>query len=450
MKDLDLRYSVRAARITDHLNDVRTSELGNSASATWSGAYLQGRGSAYASYSIGAIQTSVTARGSGGTVSTSQRPISGLSVVEVFPAVPTRVTLAPNSALVDGVTSASAGLNLGYSGTSPTGERPLRDLGAEFADAVTPVNALYVYVDRTLPDEVAASFTWTVYQSEDNLDWTQVGGTLVGLFDPLLSRFEISIERTAARYLKVVTRPLAPSVAIGPQYSEIFVTELQLSLVVPAQEAVGRSSTLGGNLNATTKFRILDRPGLSLTYDLSTLFTHSSASSRVSYSVTNGLSAARRLGRTVSTSGRFERNDSDVGQGHLAGNRWSATLAYDPFPTFGASLLYGGQLNQLKSGNSISQTVGAAARADLYQGIATSANVTYGIGHDETGRDSRTKSVAATATITPNRYLSLAGSAGVSDSKLTGGGRPEAADQRGLIEAASPSLRSGRSPSRGR
>ncbi len=436
VKDLDLRYSVRAARITDHLNDVRTSELANSASATWSGAYLDGRGTAYASYSVGAIQSSVSARGSGGTVSTAQRPIAGLSVVEVFPALPTRVTLAPNSALVDGATSASAGLNLGFSGTSPTGERPLRDLGAEFADAVTPVNALYVYVDRTLPDEVAASFTWTVYQSEDNLDWTQVGGTLVALFDPLLNRFEISIERTAARYLKVVTRPLAPSVATAPQFSEIFVTELQLSLVVPAQEAVGRSSRLGGSLNATTKFRILEGQGLSLTYDVSTLFTHSSETSWVSYSVTNGISASRRLARTVVTSGRLERNDSDVGQGHLSSNRWSASLAYEPIPTLGATLLYGGQLSQTREGNSLSQTFGAAARADLYQGISTSASVTYGLGRDDTGRDSRTASAAASATITPNRYVSLAGSAGVSDTKQSGAGRPEQAEQRGLIEGS--------------
>ncbi len=436
VKDLDLRYSVRAARITDHLNDVRTSELGNSASATWSGAYLDGRGSFYASYSIGALESSVSARGRGGTVTTVQRPIAGLSVVEVFPALPTRVTLAPNSALVDGATSASAGVNLGTSGTSATGERPLRDLGAEFADAVTPVNVLYVHVDRPLPDEVAAIFTWSVYQSDDNLDWTQVGGTLVGLFDPLLNRFELSIERTAARYLKVVTRPLAPSVAIPPQLSEIFVTELQLALVVPAQEAVGRSSTLGGNLNASTRFRILEGQGFSLTYDLSTLFTHSSESSQVTYSVTNGLSATRRLSRTVNTSGRVERNDTDVGQGHLSGNRWSATLAYDPLPTLGAALLYSGQLNQTREGSSSSHTFGAAARADVYEGIATSANVTYGLGRDETGRDARTASLAATATITPNRFLSMAGSVGVSDSKQTGAGRPEQSDRRGIVEGS--------------
>ncbi len=436
VKNLDLRYSVRAARITDHLNDVRTSELGNSATATWSGTYLAGRGSAYVSYSVGAVESSVSARGSGGTVSTAQRPIAGLSVVEVFPALPTRVTLEPNSALVDGVTTVSAGLNLGYTGTSSTGERPLRDLGAQFADATTPVNALYVHVDRTLPDDVAASFTWTVYRSDDNLDWTPVSGTVVALFDPLLNRFEISVERTAARYLKVVTRPLAPSASIGPQYSEIFVTDLQLYLVVPAQEAVGTSSTMGGNLNATTKFRLLERGSLSVTYDLSTLFTHTSESDRVTYSVTNGLSATRRLTRTTNVSGRIERNDTDVGQGHLSGNRWSGALAYDPIPTFGAALLYSGQLNQALEGTTLSQTFGAAARADLYQGIAVGTNVTYGLSRDDSGRNTRVASIAGSATVTPNRFLSLAGSVGFSDAKQTGGGRPEATDQRGVIEGS--------------
>ncbi len=435
-KDLDLRYSVRASRLTDHLSDVRTSDLGNAASATWSGAYLGGRGTAYVSYSVGAVETSVSARGSGGTVSTARLPVAGLSVVEVFPAVPTRVTLGPNSALVDGVTGASAGLNLGYSGTSATGERPQRDLGAQFSDASMLVNVIHVYLDRPLPDEVAAAFTWTVYRSDDNVDWTPVGGAVTALYDPLLGRFEIPFERTGARYLKVVTRPLAPSISTAVQLAEIFVTELQFFLVVPAQEAARTTSTLGGNLNASTKIRLLEGPSLSLTYDAATLFTHSSASSRVNYSVTNGLSATRRLGRTVGLSGRVERNDGDAGQGHEAVNRWSASLAYDPIPTFGAALLYSGQLSQQRAGSSHSQTVGAAARADLYQGISTSANVTYGLGRDATGRDSRTASAAGSTTLTPNAYVSFAGSVGFSDSRQSGAGRPDRTDQRGLVEAS--------------
>lgn len=433
-KDVLLRYAVRAAAVTDHVNDVRSTQLANSAAATWTGAYLSGRGTAYASYTVSALNSTVSARGAGGTVSTLQLPVGGLSVVEVFPALPTRVTLNPNSALVDGVTGASAGLNLGYSATSPTGERPLRDLGAQFANTDTPVNAVYVYVDRTLPEELAQSFLWTAYESEDNLDWTLVGGAVTARFDPLQNRFEIPIERTTARFLKVVVRPLPRNVSTSQQFSEIFVTELQFYLVVEAEQAAGKTSTVGGNLNATTRIQLLDSGAL--TYDVSTLLTHTSSGQRVTYAITNGLSASRRLSRVFGTNGRIERTDADAGSGHEATNRWSGTLSFDPLVTFGGALVYSGQLSQQRGGNVLTQSLALAARADLYEGIAANGNVAYALAHDERGRDTRSTSMTAGATLTPNRVLSLAGSVGFTDASQTGGGEPARSDQRGTLEAS--------------
>lgn len=434
-KGTDLRYSLRATQRTDHLADVQTDELANSAAATWSGNYLGDRGTAYVSYTLGSIITTVSAPPTGGLVATAQLPVAGLSVVEVFPALATRVTLAPNSALVDGVTGVSAGLNLGYSGTSPTGERPPRDLGAQFASATLPVNLVYVYVDRPLPDDVAAGFTWTAYRSDDNLDWTQIGGSVTAHFDPLLNRFEIPIERTAARYLKVVTRPLPTGIATT-QYAEIFVTEIQFYLSVPAQEAVGRRSLVAGTLNATTKIRLLDSRSLSLAYDLTTQLGHSSAGQAVTYAVTNGLSARRPIGRSLGVAGRLERTDADAGSGHEGINRWSATVSYDPLPTLGGALLYTGQLNQLQLGTATTHTFTAAVRADLYQGVAANANVTYGLARDQFGRHSTTRATTASATVTPNTVLAVAGSVGFTDTELTGGGQPDRSDQRGLIEGS--------------
>lgn len=438
-QDLDLRYSVRGSQTTDHLKDVVSRQLASSASATWTGRYLSGRGTAYVSYNLGALSSEVTAPRVGGTISTQQLPVEGLSVVEQFPAVPTNVKLGPNSALVDGITGGGdpvphAGVNLGYTAATATGERPLRDLGARFADAVTPVNLVYVYVDRVVPDEQAATFIWTAYRSDNDQDWTQLGSPVIAPFNPLLNRFEIPIERSSASYLKVVTRPLATSPTTPAQLAEIFVTEIQFFLVRAAEEVVGTSSVLAGSLNATTRIQLLEAP--SLAYDLTTLVTHTSASHQVTYAVTNGLSAYRRLGRRADVSGRLERSDLDSGVGHESANRWSASMSVNPLPTLGGALVYSGQYSQNQLGDTLSQSLGTSARADLYTGISLSGNASAGLSRNEEGRSTRSVTTSAGLTLSPNPVLALTSSVAYTAAVQTGAGRPEQSDRRGMLEAS--------------
>ena len=47
-------------------------------------------------------------------------------------------------------------------------------MGAQFANAVTPVNTIFVWVDRPLPPDVAAGLPFDALQSDDNLNWTPV------------------------------------------------------------------------------------------------------------------------------------------------------------------------------------------------------------------------------------------------------------------------------------
>src|SRR5262249_26451774 len=147
-------------------------------------------------------------------------------------------TLTSSGALIDGVTNLSAGLNLGFS-RRLAGDQANRDMGLQFADAITSVNVLYVWVDRAIAADAAATFTWTVWQSDDNLHWTQVAIVGVPLFAQFTNRFEIRIQTTAARYLKVVTQPLVPAVTTDPQLSDILVTELQSLLSTPVTRSSG-------------------------------------------------------------------------------------------------------------------------------------------------------------------------------------------------------------------
>jgi hypothetical protein len=158
-----------------------------------------------------------------------QLPVAGLSALETPPATASSIALSPTPALVDGDRATSAGPNIGFS-RSAAGDVAPRNVGAQFSDALTPVSEVDVWVDRSLPAEVAGALSWAAYRSDDNLAWTPValaGPATFGAFD---NRFVLSIERTQARFLKVVTRPLGAGTALDPRFADVLVTEIQFYL----------------------------------------------------------------------------------------------------------------------------------------------------------------------------------------------------------------------------
>jgi hypothetical protein len=428
-EELDLRYAIRYGNFDDHLTGLERSDLSNSVGATWTDKYLSGRGTLYLAYNI-ATRTTDTRAPAGTTVPVQQVPFAGLSTVESGLDTPLRVTLSPNAALVDGITGVSAGVNLG----TTAGAGPIlafRDLGAQFSDVLTPVNRIDVYVDRALPAGLAALFAWSAYQSDDNVDWTPVPLAGPAVFNPVLLRFEVPIGRTQARYLKVVTQPLPASATLDPQFREIFVTELQFFNVTSAEEARGSRSDYAGNLNGTTRIMLV--PNLGLAYDFSGFLTH--AQDRPStWSVVNGVSLSRRLDPVFAVAARVDRSDSDTGRGREGLNRWSASVTADPIPTFGAVAGYSGQLAETRDGNAVSNTGTLGARADLYEGVAVTANQSASLARSAEGVSSRSYLTAASASIVPNRFVTVTGTVSYSQGTQSGGGRPDRSDSRGVVE----------------
>lgn len=429
---VDLGLSIRGEQSDDHITQVLTRSVTESIRAAYTDSYLGGRANAYVSYNGSARVQTVSVSGSAGTVPTLQIPAAGLSIVEVFPAIPTQVTLNPNAGIIDGNTAASAGINLGFS-ASAGGLRQYRDIGAQFANIITPVNAVYVWVDRQIPADAAATFGWEAYQSDDNINWTRVAVTGPVQFSQLQNRFEIPIERTEARYLKVVTRPLVGTVTTDPQLSEIFVTEAQFLLLVPAEEARGRSSDLSGSVNASGRLALVQSIGL--TYDVSSVVTHSN-SSRVTWAINNGLSASRRLGALARWSARVDRSDTDAGRGHESTNRWAGSLFVEPLPTVAGGLSYAGQYSQNLTGNALLNSLSLLGRADLYEGIALSVGGTEGLGYNERNQTVKSSTGSASLSLTPNRYASASGSASYTASSQQGGSAPDASDRRVSLDAA--------------
>jgi hypothetical protein len=349
---------------------------------------------------------------------------------------PLFIRLDPNSTLIDGDTAGGAGLNLGY-GPSLANDNGGREMGVQFSDVVTPVNTIWIWVDRALPAAVAAQLFWTVYRSDDNQTWTQVGaGTgAPAPFAPFNNRFELPVpaaQAVQARYLKVVAKPLVPGVTTDVRYRDILVTEVQVFQIVPADSAKGRTSNLRGDANLSVRVRLLD--SVPLNYDFAGLLNHDTARAHALFNVTNGLSLSTALGRATSLDARLERSDFDAGQGREQQSRASASVGVAPLPGVGASLSYTGQIHEAPAGRDITSNVNLFARADLYRGVSVNAGGGYTLGSLADGADVRQATVQTGVSLTPNRWVVVSGGFGYSNGRTTGGSKADLRDEQSRLD----------------
>ena len=114
LRRLTLRYNLGYSDDLDRLGGSETKLLGQQALASWSDQFLDGRLGASADYRVGHSRREAHLLKPGATVQDWVTPYRGLSATETFPALPSRITLSVNGAVIDGDTAASAGLNIGY------------------------------------------------------------------------------------------------------------------------------------------------------------------------------------------------------------------------------------------------------------------------------------------------------------------------------------------------
>jgi hypothetical protein len=441
-KPIDFGYTAGYTDSVDRLHGSELTGVSQAARVAYHDRWF-GRTTTFISYNVANSVQDVSTHGLGGEISTPRPPAAGLSLVETFPATPTLNTLTPNPALVDGSVTDSAGINLGFS-RSLAGDTVPRDVGLQFTEPVKPLNTLFVWVDKQLPSEVSSAVVWTAYQSSDNQTWTPLTVTKV-VFGLFVNRFEITIQQTTAKYVKVVARPVAFSATADPRYADIFVTEVQAFLVVPAATVAGRSTSTNSGINATATTRILDSP--SLMHDVS--FTLGSSGvlplEDPGWTLTNGLGVSHRFNPTLTGGARVSRSDQGGSIGHLGQWSWGGSLAAEPLPSLGAGFSYGGTETDSSAGIRLSNNVAFNARADLYKGVGLSGNSGYGITRDEKGRLTKGFLGSSSLGIAPNKILALNASYSVSRSTSEGGGLPDsfALSQQfggGLVLTPFPSL----------
>jgi len=420
VENLTLRYALRYSHGNDFISGTVTDDLNQGAQVQWNSSFWERRILTSLSYTLG-YRTGKIQAGSGGLVTIQQFPVGGLSLVETFPNLPSQDTLAPNAALIDGDLLAPAGIDLGF-GPSLAGDQNFRDMGMVFANTTTEVNTLRLWVDQQLPPEVAAGFTFTAWRSDDNVVWTQLplaGPVTFGIFE---NRFEVPIPRTQSRYLKVVTKPLSPSVTVDPRFSAIRVTELQAFLVVPADQAPSQNEQWGGNFSGSARVMLVQ--DWNFAYTLALAASHQDSFALQDWSVLNALGAGRNVTRDLAIFAQVSRTDSaQTNLPHEAVNRWSAQLSYNPFPTLGASFTYSGQYGQLYVGQVLSNAVTLVGNLNPWQGVSLSATAGYSWAKDEIGRSLESPNGSVSITLVPMQVLSINGTWGVSSSiAITPGG----------------------------
>jgi len=375
----------------DDLIDLDVTQYTHAGRASYANSFFNNRVSLSTNYNI-SHQDTKTVSGGKGFVSFQAFPNAGLSKIDN---ITNPVTLDANPALIDGNTTASAGIDL-------VSDPPLvrRQIGLDFLNP-TAVNQLFVWVDRELTPTIAGSFTWDIFISGDNSIWTHWAGPVAGTFGPFENRFEINFPGVTTRYIKVVAIPLLRSLLIPP---DIFVTELQAFLQTPAADVKGSVSSTTHTSDLDVKTVILNNPFLY--YELYSFFNRQEPSGQQRYDFINSLNANHRFSEVFSGRARVGiENGKELDKNRLAYIYDGAVIA-DPLKTLHHSLVFNGREEEFGGQPNNTNSIILYNTAQLYRGVDINLNggVSFTKQEREQGRDFL---INLQTNIVPHRTMTL-------------------------------------------
>jgi len=420
-RNLYVLYQGTYTDTNDKLNQVDTKDYLHTGRITYSDMFFNNRVSFNGSYNISYQETNTTATGIGGTVSSQISPFAGLFIINIS-ANP--ITLDPNPALIDGNTTASAGINIGL---PPLGgdTTSLRQVGLDFL-VPTQVNQLFLWFDRDLSGAIPIlTFFFSniqVWTSPDNLNWTQVTPITIspGQFQ---NRFQINLPPAGVntRYIKVLTLPLQPFVPTANSFPNIFITELQAFIEKPAQEVKGRTTKLTHIANIDSRTRILDIP--TLFYEFS-YFLDKTDPGQTIYTVSNGFSVNHTFSPIFSGSARVAREDG-IEEGK---KRWAylynASIVATPLTTLRHNLIYSGRMEEIGGKSTNFNSIILQNNATLYKGIDINLGGGLNFSTLETGQTTQSTVINFGANIVPHRTMTITLIYSDTITNQSGGGLP--------------------------
>jgi hypothetical protein len=401
---LDVRYQGSYIDTNDKFNNVDTKDMIHSAWLSYSNSFFNRRVLLSTTYNINYEEVKTTTQGTG-TVGVQLFPLAGLSLNDdtVNP-----ITLGSNPALIDGNLGVSAGINIGLPPLA--GDNRERQMGLDFFVA-TEVNQLFLWFDRDLSTatDVVNFFSSNalgirVYQSPDNLNWTQVAPVSVSL-GQFQNRFEINFPGVTARFLKVVTKPLQPFVPVASSFPDIFVTELQAFLNKPVPGRKSRTTRTSQNYYFDSKTRILDIP--LLFYELGYYYTRIDPNGQLRYTVSNGFSVNHRFSQVFSGRARVARENGEEQKEHRTAWIYDASIEAIPLKTLVNRLVFSGRDETIGGKRNNNNSIILYNIAELYKGIEMNLNVGQNFSKDESGLRTDETDVQILATVIPSRTLNM-------------------------------------------
>lgn len=322
----------------------------------------------------------------------------GLSSVDDTPETD---PLGRNPALADGDRAAAAGVDLGL--PPPGGETRPRNLGLDLGSPAE-ANTLFVWVDRELPQQIAAAFSWRIYTSADNLDWTFAESVPAAPFGPFENRFELRFASLTTRYIKAVVSPLSASAPGATSFPTIQVTEVEAALRRRAAEIEAVRTETSSLANLSFRARLLDAAALD--YELAYSVSQREGSPSL-FTVSNGFSLSRALGPTYSTSARISREDRREREGDVVAYLYTAALTAAPLATLRHQAVVSGRREQRPAGTSETRSVILSSTAELYRGLDVNLSLADSAIRRESGVVTGVRDVNLGATIVPHRALTL-------------------------------------------
>jgi hypothetical protein len=443
VKNLSLSYNAVLNRTEDKIGESTTTSEQQSGRASYGRQLFKNR-VAFSTDYVRSNRTSETRSGHG-ELKLPLFPFAGLSTISTFNSPPPPiilVALSPNKALIDGNLTASTGMNIGQS-VSLSGDTKFREVGLDFVTP-TAVNTLDVVValnqaNQDLPASVADTFTWWIYTSPDNQNWTLYQAGLKAVFDPFSNRFEISFPDVTTRYIMAAVQPLSIGVIAPPgtDLSNIFITELQALIAKPSTLGGGKSSQSTELYDMNIRVNLLDSP--TLVYNMYYTHTKSDPGS-ANYTLGNSLSLSKRLSQVFTGTARVAREDSG-GSAATASTLtylYNASLMATPLPTFSSTLVLSGNRLQAAGSATNNNSLFLTNTAQLYRGI--DVNLSGGLSRTSSslGTDSENTTINVGAGLVPHRRMTISLNYGMATvrSSFEGVERPATSTRSALASVA--------------
>ncbi|HEX9020970.1 MAG TPA: hypothetical protein VF903_06895 [Nitrospirota bacterium] len=406
LKKIDVEYRQTYTDTKNLLTQSDNQTMNPYGRVAYSDRFLNNKILFMTSYMVSVTEFKTTNSG-GGTIPVSLFPIAGLSSINNFPVVG---AMDPNPALIDGNTTASAGLNIGQL-PSRAGDTNKRNMGLDFG-IETEVNELYVWVDRQVPSSIAGTFSWDVYTSSDNQNWKLYQTVHPAAFSQFVNRFEIAFANVKTRYIKVVTTPLAlgVSVPLSADVNNIFITELQAVLNKPAVQATGTSSVTTQMGDAGIRARIVSTDHQTLMYDMYFSSARSSGQSSTRYIFTNALIGTERFNKTFSGNAKIQQDSEGEPNGttrRTSTYAGSLLAAAAPLPTLKNNLALSAQRTVAEGTTTDQSSIILSNTADWYPGINTSLGGSFTHATSNRGPGSDSIMINAGGNVSPHRALTF-------------------------------------------